>query len=124
MKQRAKEGELTYQDIDQICMSRKNMGVKVQLSAQNIQMCRERGLSVAEKGKHLDGSEIEKGEVIPTMEVSKKERSGSENLMISFTVIFHKTPLVKLFNSNYFICVNSILNIYVIFYNRTKIYSS
>lgn len=28
------------------------------------QMCRERGLTVAEKGKHLDGSQIEKGEVI------------------------------------------------------------
>ena len=28
------------------------------------QMCRERGLSVAEKGKHFDGSQIEKGEVI------------------------------------------------------------
>lgn len=27
------------------------------------QMCRERGLSVAEKGKHFDGSEMEKGEV-------------------------------------------------------------
>lgn len=27
------------------------------------QMCRERGLTVAEKGKHFDGSEIEKGEV-------------------------------------------------------------
>ena len=28
------------------------------------QMCRERGLTVAEKGKHFDGSRIEKGEVI------------------------------------------------------------
>ena len=28
------------------------------------QMCRERGLTVAEKGKHFDGSQIEKGEVI------------------------------------------------------------
>lgn len=28
------------------------------------QMCRERGLTIAEKGKHFDGSEIEKGEVI------------------------------------------------------------
>ena len=28
------------------------------------QMCRERGLIVAEKGKHFDGSQIEKGEVI------------------------------------------------------------
>lgn len=27
-------------------------------------MCRERGLTVAEKGKHFDGSQIEKGEVI------------------------------------------------------------
>ena len=25
------------------------------------QMCRERGLTVAEKGKHFDGSQIEKG---------------------------------------------------------------
>lgn len=28
------------------------------------QMCREHGLSIAEKGKHFDGSQIEKGEVI------------------------------------------------------------
>ena len=28
------------------------------------QMCRERGLTVVEKGKHFDGSQIEKGEVI------------------------------------------------------------
>lgn len=28
------------------------------------QMCRERGLIVAEKGKHFDGSQIETGEVI------------------------------------------------------------
>ena len=28
------------------------------------QMCRERGLTVAEKGKHFDGSQVEKGEVI------------------------------------------------------------
>ncbi len=28
------------------------------------QMCRERELTVAEKGKHFDGSRIEKGEVI------------------------------------------------------------
>lgn len=28
------------------------------------QMCRERGLTVAEKGKHFDGSQIEKGEVV------------------------------------------------------------
>ena len=28
------------------------------------QMCRERGLTVSEKGKHFDGSQIEKGEVI------------------------------------------------------------
>ena len=28
------------------------------------QMCRERGLTVTEKGKHFDGSQIEKGEVI------------------------------------------------------------
>lgn len=28
------------------------------------QMCRERGLSIAEKGKHFDGSKIEKGEVV------------------------------------------------------------
>ena len=27
-------------------------------------MCRKRGLTVAEKGKHFDGSQIEKGEVI------------------------------------------------------------
>ena len=27
-------------------------------------MCRERGLTVAEKGKHFDGSQVEKGEVI------------------------------------------------------------
>jgi len=28
------------------------------------QMCRERGLTVAGKGKHFDGSQIETGEVI------------------------------------------------------------
>lgn len=28
------------------------------------QMCRERGVTVAEKGKHFDGSQIEKGEII------------------------------------------------------------
>jgi ParB family chromosome partitioning protein len=37
MKQRAKDGGLTYQDIDQICMDRKNPGVKVQLSAKTIE---------------------------------------------------------------------------------------
>jgi ParB family chromosome partitioning protein len=37
MKQRAKDGKFTYQDIDQICMDRKNPGVKVQLSAKTIQ---------------------------------------------------------------------------------------
>lgn len=37
MKHRDKDGGLTYQDIDQICMGRKNPVVKVQLSAKTIQ---------------------------------------------------------------------------------------
>lgn len=28
------------------------------------QMCRERGLTVVEKGKHFDGSQIEKGKLL------------------------------------------------------------
>lgn len=39
------------------------------------QMCRERGLTVAEKGKHFDGSQIEKGEVIAW----SKDKSHVEN---------------------------------------------
>ena len=39
-------------------------GMYYQIGEEHNQMCRERGLTVAEKGKHFDGSQIEKGEVI------------------------------------------------------------
>ena len=45
----------------EICFSKKDLERMKQLTNQ---MCRERGLTVVEKGKHFDGSQIEKGEVI------------------------------------------------------------
>ena len=51
----------SYQDGRKLHNTRKDLERMKQLTNQ---MCRERGLTVAEKGKHFDGSQIEKGEVI------------------------------------------------------------
>ena len=50
-----------YEDGRKLHNTRKDLERMKQLTNQ---MCRERGLTVAEKGKHFDGSQIEKGEVI------------------------------------------------------------
>ena len=52
---------VSYEDGRKLHNTKKNLERMKQLTNQ---MCRERGLSVAEKGKHFDGSQIEKGEVI------------------------------------------------------------
>ena len=52
---------VSYEDGRKLHNTRKNLERMKQLTNQ---MCRERGLTVAEKGKHFDGSQIEKGEVI------------------------------------------------------------
>ena len=52
---------VSYEDGRKLHNTRKDMERMKQLTNQ---MCRERGLTVAEKGKHFDGSQIEKGEVI------------------------------------------------------------
>ena len=52
---------VSYEDGRKLHNTRKDLERMKQLTNQ---MCRERGLSVAEKGKHFDGSQIEKGEVI------------------------------------------------------------
>jgi hypothetical protein len=52
---------VSYENGKKLHNSRKDLERMKQLTNQ---MCRERGLTVAEKGKHFDGSEIEKGEVI------------------------------------------------------------
>ena len=52
---------VSYEDGRKLHNTRKDLERMKQLSNQ---MCRERGLTVAEKGKHFDGSQIEKGEVI------------------------------------------------------------
>ena len=52
---------VSYEDGRKLHNTRKDLERMKQLTNQ---MCRERGLTVAEKGKHFDGSEIEKGEVI------------------------------------------------------------
>ena len=51
---------VSYEDGRKLHNTRKDLERMKQLTNQ---MCRERGLTVAEKGKHFDGSEIEKGEV-------------------------------------------------------------
>ena len=51
----------SYEDGRKLHNTRKDLERMKQLTNQ---MCRERGLTVAEKGKHFDGSQIEKGEVI------------------------------------------------------------
>lgn len=52
---------VSYEDGRKLHNTRKELERMKQLTNQ---MCRERGLTVAEKGKHFDGSQIEKGEVI------------------------------------------------------------
>ena len=52
---------VSYEDGRKLHNTKKDLERMKQLTNQ---MCRERGLTVAEKGKHFDGSEIEKGEVI------------------------------------------------------------
>ena len=51
---------VSYEDGRKLHNTRKDLERMKQLTNQ---MCRERGLTVAEKGKHFDGSQIEKGEV-------------------------------------------------------------
>ena len=52
---------VSYEDGRKLHNTRKDLERMKQLTNQ---MCRERGLTVAEKGKNFDGSQIEKGEVI------------------------------------------------------------
>ena len=52
---------VSYEDGRKLHNTKKDLERMKQLTNQ---MCRERGLSVAEKGKHFNGSQIEKGEVI------------------------------------------------------------
>ena len=52
---------VSYEDGRKLHNTRKDLERMKQLTNQ---MCRERGLTVTEKGKHFDGSQIEKGEVI------------------------------------------------------------
>ena len=52
---------VSYEDGRKLHNTKKDLERMKQLTNQ---MCRERGLTVAEKGKHFDGSQIEKGEVI------------------------------------------------------------
>ena len=52
---------VSYEDGRKLHNTRKDLERMKQLTNQ---MCRERGLTVSEKGKHFDGSQIEKGEVI------------------------------------------------------------
>ncbi len=56
---------VSYEDGRKLHNTRNDLERMKQLTNQ---MCRERGLTVAEKGKHFDGSQIEKGEV---MEIGK-----------------------------------------------------
>ena len=52
---------VSYEDGKKLHTTKKDLEQMKQFTNQ---MCRERGLTVAEKGKHFDGSQIEKGEVI------------------------------------------------------------
>lgn len=52
---------VSYEDGRKLHNTKKDLERMKQLTNQ---MCQERGLTVAEKGKHFDGSQIEKGEVI------------------------------------------------------------
>ena len=52
---------VSYEDGRKLHSTKRDLERMKQLTNQ---MCRERGMTVAEKGKHFDGSQIEKGEVI------------------------------------------------------------
>ena len=52
---------VSYEDGRKLHNTKKDLERMKQLTNQ---MCRERGLTVTEKGKHFDGSQIEKGEVV------------------------------------------------------------
>ena len=52
---------VSYEDGRKLHNTKKDLERMKQLTNQ---MCRERGMTVAEKGKHFDGSQVEKGEVI------------------------------------------------------------
>ena len=52
---------VSYEDGRKLHNTKKDLERMKQLTNQ---MCRERGLTVVEKGKHFDGSQIEKGEVV------------------------------------------------------------
>ena len=52
---------VSYENGKKLHNSRKDLERMKQLTNR---MCQERGLTVAEKGKHFDGSQIENGEVI------------------------------------------------------------
>ena len=52
---------VSYEDGKKLHTTKKDLEWMKQFTNQ---MCRKRGLTVAEKGKHFDGSQIEKGEVI------------------------------------------------------------
>ena len=52
---------VSYEDGKKLHTTKKDLEQMKQFTNQ---MCRERGLTVAEKGKHFDGSQIEKGEII------------------------------------------------------------
>ena len=52
---------VSYEDGRKLHNTKKELERMKQLTNQ---MCRERGLTVAEKGKHFDGNQVEKGEVI------------------------------------------------------------
>ena len=52
---------VSYEDGRKLHNTKKDLERMKQLTNQ---MCRERGMTVAEKGRHFDGSQIEKGEVI------------------------------------------------------------
>ena len=52
---------VSYEDGRKLHNTKKDLERMKQLTNQ---MCRERGLTVPEKGKHFDGSQIEKGEII------------------------------------------------------------
>ena len=68
------------------------------------QMCREYGLSVAEKGKHFDGSEIEKGEVIAWSKEKYNlfRKQGKDSFMVDCAMAILKAIEVC-FNKEQFI---------------------
>lgn len=68
------------------------------------QMCRERGFTVAEKGKHFDGSEIETGEVIAWSKDKYNlfRQQGKESFMVDCAMAILKV-LETCFNKEQFI---------------------